>query len=473
MGKKKQKRCPQRYGQKKSGMIGVGHRRNNDAMLLNRIQNRRLLVWCIALAGMGTCLVLFPVNAFCDDATNAPQAAVAEEVNKSGENDRDAAYSEVELLTEAMLQIRRNYVEEKTYKQIVRGALQGMLQALDQHSSFLDSEAFKDIQDETSGKYSGIGIHIGLKDGILTVIAPIEDTPAFRAGLQSGDRIIQINTEKTAGMELKDAVKRLRGAKGTEVTVSVVSPNEDKPREIKIVRDDIEVSSVKGAKIERDGVGYVRITQFSTPTANLLQEALDKLTAQGMNALVLDLRGNPGGLLTSAVEVAQKFLKRGQLIVTTKGREGVFDKVESKALGDHHYTDFPMAILINGGSASASEIVAGALHDQKRAVLVGDTTYGKGSVQTIIQLRSDKQSALRLTTALYYTPAGKQINDKGIEPDILVPVGPEEWRKMVMKRIQMENPQQYNDEQKKPYNDVVDRQMERAIDLLQAIKIFK
>jgi len=457
-------------------MIGVIRKRNSNAMLLNRIQSRKLLGWRIAIAGTGMCLVLLPVNALCDDATNAPQAAAVEEINKSGENDRDAAYNEVELLTEAMLHIRKSYVEEKTYKQIVRGALQGMLQALDQHSSFLDSQAFKDIQDETSGTYSGIGIHIGLKDGVLTVIAPIEDTPAFRAGLQSGDRIIQINAEKTAGMELKDAVKRLKGKKGTEVTITILSPNEDKPREVKIVRDDIEVPSVKSANIERDGVGYVRITQFTTPTADALQEALDKLTAKGMNALVLDLRGNPGGLLTSAVDVAQKFLKRGQLIVTTKGREGVFDKIESRAWGDHHYTDFPMAILVNGGSASASEIVAGALHDQKRAVLVGDTTFGKGSVQTIIQLRtdkSDKQSALRLTTALYYTPSGKQIHDKGIEPDVPVPVGPEEWRKLVMKRAQMENPHQYNDEQKKPYNDVVDRQLERAIDLLQAIKIFK
>jgi carboxyl-terminal processing protease len=386
---------------------------------------------------------------------------------------RELAYDEIELLTEVMLLVKKNYVDEKTYKEIVNGALHGMLQALDPHSSFLDPAAYKDILEETSGTYSGIGITIGMKDGILTVIAPIEDTPAFRAGLQAGDKILKINSEKTTGMDLKDAVKRLKGPRGSEVAVTVLGLADDKPREVKIVRDNIEMPVIKGTRIIRDGVGYIRITQFTDPTGQLLQDALDKLSAQGMNALVLDLRNNPGGLLRAAIDVSQRFLERGQLIVTTKGREGVYDKMEARAGGDRHSTGFPVAVLINGGSASASEIVAGALHDQKRAVLVGDTTFGKGSVQSILPLKSATNTAIRLTMALYYTPSGKQINDKGIEPDVPVPLLADEWRKVQMKRVQIENPAQFSDEEKKQYNDVVDRQLERAVDLLQALKVFK
>jgi carboxyl-terminal processing protease len=397
----------------------------------------------------------------------------APEIKLTPAEEHAQAYDEVELLTEVMLLIKKDYVDEKTYKQIMNGALHGMLQALDPHSAFMEPDAYKDIQEETTGRFSGIGITIGVKDGILTVIAPIEDTPAFRAGLQSGDKILQINGEKTTSMEIKDAVKRLKGPKGTEVTVTILGISDEKPREVKMIRDDIELPVIKGTRIIKDGIGYIRITQFTDPTGQLLQEALDKLSTNGINALVLDLRGNPGGLLRSAIEVAQKFLERGQLIVTTKGREGVYDKVEARAAGDRHYTDFPIAVLVNGGSASASEIVAGALHDHKRAVLVGDTTFGKGSVQTILPLKSATNTAIRLTMALYYTPSGNQINDKGIEPDVPVPVTGEEWRKVQIKRAQIENPAEFTDEEKKQYADVVDRQLERAIDLLQALKIFK
>jgi len=387
-------------------------------------------------------------------------------------DDREAAYDNIELLAEIMLHIRRHYVEEKTYKEITYGALHGMLRTLDAHSDFLEPEAYSDMQDDTAGKFSGIGIHIGIRDDALTVIAPIEDTPAFRAGLQSGDRIIEIEGVKTQGITLREAVKNLRGKKGTTVTMTVRSLHEPDPKEVSIVRDDITVPNVKGSRMLRDGVGYMRITQFAAPTGQLLQKALDELAAEGMEALVLDLRSNPGGLLKAAIDVAQKFLEPAQLIVSTKGRPGVHDEVQNKATGDYHNVDLPLAVLVNGGSASASEIVAGALQDHKRAIILGDTTFGKGSVQSVIRLFPSGESAIRLTTALYYTPGGRQIHDKGIEPDIRVYISPLEWRQVQIRRAHVENPDHFTEEEKAEYKDAVDHQLERAIDVLQAVRIF-
>jgi carboxyl-terminal processing protease len=414
-------------------------------------------------------------------ATNSPALiregveveAPAKTNEVSVKSDRDSAYEQIEMLTEILMHIRKFYVEEKSYKDITAGALHGMLQSLDPHSDFLEAEAFQNMQDDTMGKFSGIGIQIGIRDGLLTVVAPIEDTPAFRAGLQARDRILAIDGEKTMNMTMNEAVKRLRGPKGTKVTISIARQGEDDIRDIEIVRDDIEVRSVKGVKILKDGIGYIRITQFAVPTAGMVQDALDKLAGQGMNALVLDLRHNPGGLLKTAIEITEKFLKKDDLIVTTRGRKGVSEPIENRAGGDKHYTDFPMVVLVDGGSASASEILAGALQDHKRAVLIGETTFGKGSVQSVIQLKPDGRAAIRLTTALYYTPSERQINDKGIEPDIPVHVSPQEWQKIQARRAHLEEPALFTDEEKKPYSDVVDPQLQRAIDLLQAVKIFK
>jgi len=389
------------------------------------------------------------------------------------ENDRESAYTEIELLTEVILHIRKYYVEEKSYKDITYGALHGMLRSLDPYSDFLEPEAYGEIQEGTSGKFSGIGIHIGIRDGVLTVIAPIEDTPAFRAGLQSGDRIVEIDGEKTVGITLREAVKKLRGPKEEKVKVTIRRKNDEGPVAVEIIRDNIEVPSIKGARLIGDGIGYIRITQFAAPTADSLEEALAELLGDGMKVLVLDLRSNPGGLLRSAIEVCQKFLKKGQLIVTTKGRDGVRDRVENVARGSHHYVDFLMAVLINAGSASASEIVAGALQDHNRAVLVGETTFGKGSVQSVIRLDPNKKCAVRLTVARYCTPNGREIHDKGIEPDIQVSVLPEEWRKVQIRRAHVENPDHFSDEEQASYSDVVDYQLQRAVDLLDAIRIFK
>ena len=401
--------------------------------------------------------------------------AVPEEEEKVPERlvESAAAYEEIRLLTEVLLHVRKLYVDEKTYEEIIRGALHGMLGELDEHSDFLDVDAFKAMKEGTTSSFTGIGIHIGIRDNVPTVIAPIEGTPAFRAGLMAGDKIVEIDGEKTQGKPLRDAVDKLRGPRGAKVVVTIFRKGEDEPREIEIIRDDITVPSVKGARILNDGVGYVRITQFARPTADALQEALNDLITQGMNGLVLDLRSNPGGLLASAIDVAQKFLKRRQLIVTTKGREGPRRELENRAGGRQHYIDFPMAVLVNRGSASASEIVAGALQDNKRAVLVGETTFGKGSVQSIIPLESKGRSnAIRITTARYYTPSGREIHGKGIEPDIPVSISVEEWRDVLAQRARMENPGHFMDEEPGQYEDVVDRQLERAVDLVQALKIF-
>jgi len=383
------------------------------------------------------------------------------------------AFKQMELLTEVLLQVKKHYVEEHTYDELMQGALKGLLQSLDPHSVFMDADEYKDMKEDTQGEYGGIGIHIGLRDGILTVIAPIEDTPGFRAGLQSGDKIVEINGERTMGISMREAVTKLRGPKGEKVVISVLSEDDPEPREVEIVRDVIEVPCVKGSRIVRDGIAYVRITQFAAPTTEMLRGELEELKEEGMKALVLDLRSNPGGLLREAILVAEMFLEKDSMIVSTKGRTGLTKSGERKAKNDDPYLDIPIAVLINGGSASASEIVAGALQDHQRAILVGETSFGKGSVQSVIACRTDAKSAIRLTTAHYYTPNGRLIHEIGIDPDVPVYLGREEWRKVQVRRAHLENPDVYRDEDKAEYADVIDRPLERAVDLLQAVMIFE
>ncbi len=381
------------------------------------------------------------------------------------------AYNQMELLTEILLQVRRHYVEERTYEELIHGALKGLLSALDPHSSFMEEDEFGDLLDDTAGQYGGIGIHIGLRDGILTVIAPIEDTPAFRAGLQSGDKIVDINGESTSGITLREAVGKLRGPKGDAVTLSILGSGDIEPRSVEIVRDVIEVASVKGTRILTNGIGYVRLTQFAEPTTGMLKKALDELQADGMKALVLDLRSNPGGLLTQAIQVAELFLRQGQLVVSTKGRQDRNTGTEFRAALEVPLVSVPLVVLVNNGSASASEIVAGAIQDHHRGVLIGQTTFGKGSVQSVIRTRSDGKSAIRLTTAYYYTPAGRRIHQKGVLPDITVEVGREEWSRVQIRRAHIESPDAFNTEEKTYMMDVVDIQLQRAVDLLQALLI--
>lgn len=390
----------------------------------------------------------------------------------AGASSADSLYAQVEVFAEVLLHVRRHYVDEKTFAEIVNRALDGMLHGLDEHSSFLDSERFGEVRDDTEGKYGGIGIHIGFRDGRLTVIAPIEDTPAFRAGIMPGERILSIDGSKTDGITLRSAVEKLRGEKGASVTLRV-APDAGEERDVEIVRDTIAVPSIKGRRIVRDDIGYVRVTQFSRPTAESLREAVESLRSQGMTSLVLDLRGNPGGLLSSAVEVAGMFLPAGAPVVTTRGRDGVYPAQHAVAGGAVHWTDLPMVVLVNGGSASASEIVAGAMQDNRRAVVVGEKTFGKASVQSIVKLRADDSVAIRMTTARYYTPSGRMIHGVGIEPDVPVEATAAEWRAVQESRARAENPELFEADGKEAPAAAPDKQLDRAIDLLQALRIFR
>ena len=401
----------------------------------------------------------------------APLGYAAEPIDVASTN--DIAYEELKVFAEVLMHIKRQYIKEKSYKEIIQGGLHGLLQSLDPHSDFLDTESYRAMQEDTAGKFSGIGINIGLRDGFITIIAPIEDTPAFRAGLLAGDAIVEIDARKTQGMALPDVVRLLRGAKGEKVSLGVRREGEDTILKFEIIRDDIEVPSVKGGRIIRKGIGYVRITQFAVPTADSLQKALDKLKADGMQALVLDLRNNHGGLLKSAIDVSEKLLKKDDLIVTTRGRPGVHDEVQGKAAGDVHIVDIPMAVLVNGGSASASEIVAGAFQDHRRAILVGEKTYGKASVQSLMSLKADDKLAIRLTIAQYFTPKGRQIHEKGIDPDIVVEASPKDWQSLRMRRAHIENPELFTEAEKKKYEHVVDAQLDRAVDVLEGVKILQ
>ncbi len=329
--------------------------------------------------------------------------------------EEDNVYENLSLFTETMKKVQELYWTNVNTKDLIYGALKGMLSSLDRYSSFMTPDQYKEMKVETEGSFGGIGIEITLQDHVLTVVAPIEDTPAFRAGLKSGDKIIEINGESTQKMTLEDAVKRLRGPKGTSVTITVFREGFKEPKKFTLIREIILIKSVKYKLIE-PGYGYVRITQFQERTSSDLKNALETLQKSGeLNGLIIDLRSNPGGLLDEAIRVADLFLDSG-IIVSTDGRLES-QKHVWRAESGNDYTKFNMIVLIDKGSASASEIVAGALRDNNRAVLMGTTSFGKGTVQTIYPLQDG--SALRLTTAHYFTPSGASIEEKGITPDII------------------------------------------------------
>lgn len=342
------------------------------------------------------------------------------------------AYEAIGLFTTVLEEVHRSYVdgEDANYDALIRHALTGMLQELDPYSVFLDEEAYDDMMDDTAGSFGGIGIVISMEDGMLTVVSPMEDTPGYRAGIVSGDIILEVDGEETRDLSLSDSVKLMRGEPGTDVQLKTLRPATHKVEELTITREEIDVASVKDAEMIQDGIGYIRLTQFNEPTGQDLKKQLEQLCAEGMNGLVLDLRGNPGGLLSSAAEVAELFLPRGELIVFTKGRGDSEEQRRYTSSGRSHYTakDFPMVILVNGGSASAAEIVSGALQDHKRAMLIGEKTFGKGSVQSILPL--DDGSAIKLTTAKYYTPSERIIHGNGIEPDFVVEMSAEDLYKL-------------------------------------------
>lgn len=352
-----------------------------------------------------------------------------------GDKRQDDNYRRFETLATVVQKIKENYVTKVSEKEVFEGALRGVVMNLDRYSAYISPEDFQDFHAKTSGEFQGLGIEIGVRGGWLTVIAPIENTPASRAGMLAGDRIIKIETESTKDMTIMDAVKRLRGKKGTKVTITIVHAGSVKEIELTITRGVIPLISVRGYKrLDKNGkwdffadsdakVGYIRVGAFQENTMKEFDEATAKLQADGMKALILDLRFNPGGQLSVAIDMCNRFLSEG-VIVSTKGRVGPADiyRAEKK----HTLPDFPVAVLVNNWSASASEIVAGALQDHRRAIIVGEHTFGKGSVQTVFQLE-EGTSALKLTTAHYYTPSGRGIHrdetngEGGLKPDIDIP----------------------------------------------------
>jgi carboxyl-terminal processing protease len=396
-------------------------------------------------------------------------------------------YENLRVFTEVLSLVQSNYVEDIENKKLVEGAIKGMLKTLDPHTSYMPPEIYKEMQVETEGQFGGLGIEITVRDDQLTVVSPIEDTPAFRAGLKAGDRILKIDGEPTKEITLVDAVRKMRGARGTPVTVTIMRDDFEAPKDFTITRDVIKIRSVTQRKLD-DAIGYVRLRNFHKTTADELEEGLHDLEEQKISGLVLDLRNNPGGLLNQAVDVVDKFVGKEQLIVYTQGRVRN-QNMRFTSKGDHPHLEYPMVILVNGGSASASEIVAGALQDLGRAIVLGTQTFGKGSVQTVIPLSDG--SGLRLTTARYYTPKGYLIQGKGIAPDIKVDNKPSEKtegspaaRKAIREKDlpnALDKEREKEDTEGKPEAESrsdapspeEDLQLQRAVELLKGWTIFK
>lgn len=325
-------------------------------------------------------------------------------------------YESLALFQKVLFFIEQNYVEPVDSKKLIYGAIRGLFDELDPHSSFLTENIFKEIKADTSGQFGGIGVEVGIKDNVLTVISPIEDTPAYRAGIMAGDQIIKINDELTRGLNIEEAVSKMRGKKGTKVKFTILRKSLPKPKEFILTREEIKIKSVKAQPLEK-GYYYVRITNFNEHTANDLKKALEGFERESkIEGLILDLRNNPGGLLDQAVDVVSLFIDEG-IVVSTKGRNENTKEIRYAKKGMAR-KDFPMAVLVNGSSASASEIVAGALQDHKRAVIMGQPTFGKGSVQTVVELTPEL--GIKLTIARYYTPSGRSIQLTGIQPDVLL-----------------------------------------------------
>lgn len=383
-----------------------------------------------------------------------------------GEAARQAAQVE-----EVLRLVNKYYVREADadYSKLTESALDGMLHALDPHSDFMSRREYGDFKDDTRGEFGGIGVHIEMRDKRLTVVAPIAGTPGERAGLLRGDQFVKVDGKEMDGLSLDKCLDLLRGAPGSSVAVSVFRPRTKETLERTIVREVIKVQSVRDARMITPTIGTVRILQFGEKTADEFLAALTALEAQGMRALVLDLRDNPGGLLDAAVKVAQPFFEKGELIVYTQGRtpDTREDIVAEPAAPRRAY---PVAVLINPGSASASEIVAGALRDTRRAILVGEKSFGKGSVQTVMPVRG---GALRLTTALYYVPSGEAINGRGIEPQVKVPLTADEDHKLAIQRnrLPVMTPEEFR--QQFEFDPIEDRQLTAALDALRGMMTFE
>ncbi|WP_430461565.1 S41 family peptidase [Thalassolituus sp. LLYu03] len=346
----------------------------------------------------------------------APAALAETQPAKTAASAGQLPLQELRNFTEIFERIRSSYVEEVDDKTLLEYAINGMLTSLDPHSAYLQPDAFSDLQENTSGKFGGLGIEVGQQDGLILVVTPIDDTPAQKAGIQAGDLIVSLDGEAVMGMSLNDAVEKMRGAPGSDITLEIRRKNEKELLTYTLTRAEIKVASVRTEKLSGD-IGYVRITQFQENTGGELAAAIDNWRHDGqLNGIILDLRNNPGGVLDAAVEVVDSFISQG-LIVYTKGR-AASSELSYSATQHTPAGTIPTVVLINGGSASASEIVAGALQDHQRAVIVGTQSFGKGSVQSVLPITED--SAIKLTTARYFTPNGRSIQAQGIKPDIWV-----------------------------------------------------
>lgn len=381
----------------------------------------------------------------------------------SWEADRQADHIE-----DVLRIVNENYVREvdADYDRLSDAALKGMLRSLDPHSEYMSQREYRDLQAETSQEFGGIGVEIEMRDGQLTVVAPIAGTPGERAGLMRGDTIVRIDDRGVEGLAMDDCLDLLRGRLGSSVSLGILRPRTGETFDRTIVREIITVRNVRDIQMLTEAIGYVRIIQFGERTGDEFLEALDRLESEGLEALVLDLRDNPGGLLDAAVEVAQPFFDRGDLIVYTEGRE-VQSRLEIRSKNRQERRVFPVAVLINSGSASASEIVAGALKDAKRAVLVGETSFGKGSVQTILPLKNN--DAVRLTTALYFTPGGQTIHGKGVDPHIPVTLTAEDDRKLTIQRNRLDGVSEAEFEERFGFAPIPDNQLGAAVDALRGL----
>ena len=358
----------------------------------------------------------------------------------AAENDPDSGYAQIAVFAKAIQLLRQDYVDgnKTSYHDLVYAAMKGMLASLDPHSQFMEPDDFRDMQDDTRSRFNGLGIEVSTKNGVLTVVTPMEDTPAAKAGILAGDQILKINGTPTEKLELQQAVNLLRGKPEQKATLTILRPSSKEVKDYVLERAEVKVQSVKNAHLidkELTGafkVGYVRVVQFNEPTAEELAKTLDELQKQGMQALILDLRNNPGGLLNSAVDVCAQFLPPNTIVVSTQGRAASQERDYTTSSTAKERPRFPLAVLVNEGSASGAEIVSGALKDLKRAILVGETTFGKGSVQNVLQLPDG--SALRFTTAKYYTPGKQVIHGNGVTPNIAVPMTAEQERALFVAR---------------------------------------
>jgi len=393
----------------------------------------------------------------------------------AADQDDDSGYNQIAIFAKAVQLIRQDYVDgnKTSYHDLITAALKGMLGSLDPHSQFMDQNDFRDMQEDTRSRFNGLGIEVAIKNGLPTVVTPMEDTPAARAGILSGDQILKINGASTERMDLQDVINHLRGAPGQKISMTLIRPSTKEVKDYSLERAEIKVQSVKGARLldpELTGsfkIAYVRLIQFNEPTADELSKALDNLQKQGMQALILDLRNNPGGLLSSAVDVCGQFLSPSTKVVSTQGRVASQQRDYSTSGLAKDRPHFPMAVLVNEGSASGAEIVCGALKDLHRAIVVGETTFGKGSVQNVMQLPDG--SALRFTTAKYYTPSKQVIHGNGVTPNIRVPMSVEQERQLFVARSSSDT---IRPEEDKNFIRVMDPQMLRAIDALKGVMIY-